>query len=717
MKTIRYFIILSLVFASFLILPIYSSKSGLPSKCSNDSCTDLYVTNHEDIAADDEDDDDIGNGTLRNVLDYACRNEGDEAVQLLIWEDIDLEAPIIIPRDCNGKIFLYGKPEVRNLINGSALSATDDFYDNCIIKVESDENLIQDLSFVNFKSNNPVDFPGMGVCLLGDENRFENNSVGVNPDEDQGYGNDIGVYVEGDENIVRLNHISQNILDGVSITGNGNVVQSNYIGHAFETCDFGPYNPPQRGEVESSEDNSDIEEAVYEEENLDADASQGVRREEYSERAPSAGGCQLIHDFNPPDLTFQIPHLIRAFPSWLETASWNHNLDLDVLRSGLESQEGECLTLSNGRYGVRLSEGANNNVIGGTEEGESNVIQYNGGAGVRGDGSSRSVRNLIARNIFYKNYGLGIDLGEEGVTPNDKYDRDNGPNNLLNYPQDISVIMHERPREGRMTYQFDISAKAGEDASYVEVYLADGSTVRQDLNLQGDPSGYGEGEFYITHMRVEDGWVTIRLPESVARGTKGTMLAFDDDGNTSEFSKTFVLDKDSDLDGIVDLIEDKNRNELVDDDESDPYNIDTDSDGLIDSVEDRNRDGIRSVGETAAYLMDTDRDRISDYIETKGDGRFDEEEFDTNPLRGDTDCDGVYDGGEDKNRDGVIVFSKGETDPRRVDSDEDGISDGRSNGNCILTEQRADNCPTIPNPDQRDDNDNNIGDVCELPGR
>ena len=42
--------------------------------------------------------------------------------------------------------------------------------------------------------------------------------------------------------------------------------------------------------------------------------------------------------------------------------------------------------------------------------------------------------NAILSNAIFANGGLGIDLGADGVTPNDAGDLDAGPNNLQNFP-------------------------------------------------------------------------------------------------------------------------------------------------------------------------------------------------------------------------------------------------------------------------------------------
>ncbi|MCA9261729.1 MAG: right-handed parallel beta-helix repeat-containing protein, partial [Planctomycetales bacterium] len=63
---------------------------------------------------------------------------------------------------------------------------------------------------------------------------------------------------------------------------------------------------------------------------------------------------------------------------------------------------------------------------------EANVIAYNSiGVTIVGAGD---VRNSVRGNSIHSNVGGGIDLGEDGVTPNDPLDTDLGPNELQNYP-------------------------------------------------------------------------------------------------------------------------------------------------------------------------------------------------------------------------------------------------------------------------------------------
>ena len=74
---------------------------------------------------------------------------------------------------------------------------------------------------------------------------------------------------------------------------------------------------------------------------------------------------------------------------------------------------------------------------------------------------------------------------------------------------------------------------------------------------------------------------------------------------------------------------------------------------------------------TIGGYSDTDNDLIPDYVET---------ETGTDPNNADTDGDGLSDGIEDANLNGIHDIIEGETNPRLWDTDGDGISDGVEKG-------------------------------------
>jgi parallel beta-helix repeat protein len=85
--------------------------------------------------------------------------------------------------------------------------------------------------------------------------------------------------------------------------------------------------------------------------------------------------------------------------------------------------------LGNSGNGVSITNVTTN--IGGANPADGNIIAHNGAKGIvifSGTG------NLIESNAIFSNAILNIDLGGDGLTPNDLGDTDTGANNLQNYP-------------------------------------------------------------------------------------------------------------------------------------------------------------------------------------------------------------------------------------------------------------------------------------------
>ncbi|MCA9142400.1 MAG: DUF4347 domain-containing protein, partial [Planctomycetales bacterium] len=84
--------------------------------------------------------------------------------------------------------------------------------------------------------------------------------------------------------------------------------------------------------------------------------------------------------------------------------------------------------------GIRIA--TSNNTVGGSGLGEANLIAHNADDGVY---IQSGTGNRISGNSIHSNSGLGIDLGSDGVTPNDAGDIDTGANNLQNFPLDLGA--------------------------------------------------------------------------------------------------------------------------------------------------------------------------------------------------------------------------------------------------------------------------------------
>ncbi len=152
---------------------------------------------------------------------------------------------------------------------------------------------------------------------------------------------------------------------------------------------------------------------------------------------------------------------------------WNNWIGTD--KSG-------TIDLGNLGPGVFLNDGSGIQIL-------ENVIAFNGifGGGTGVASLPRADGNPILSNSIYSNEGLGIDLGDDGVTPNDDQDPDTGANNLQNFPLLDSAIS-----SGVNT------VVAGTLNSLpVESFL-----LQFFSNETVDPSGFGEGRTFLGGTQV-----------------------------------------------------------------------------------------------------------------------------------------------------------------------------------------------------------------------
>ncbi len=177
--------------------------------------------------------------------------------------------------------------------------------------------------------------------------------------------------------------------------------------------------------------------------------------------------------------------------------------------------------------GVHFQQNASINTVGGTAVGAGNVIAFNGGNGVTvGVGvTDGSTGDAILQNVIYGNAKLGIDLGDNGVTLNDSSGH-SGPNLY----QDFPVLTSALTTRGTTVIAGTLSGSP--DTTYRVVFFS---------NPSADPSGYGQGETFLTFANVTTnsaGTATfsIHTPGVVAPGQSISATATDPTGDTSEFA-------------------------------------------------------------------------------------------------------------------------------------------------------------------------------------
>ncbi len=184
-------------------------------------------------------------------------------------------------------------------------------------------------------------------------------------------------------------------------------------------------------------------------------------------------------------------------------------------------------SLGNSFVGVSVYD-ASGNGIGGPASREGNVIAHSGADGVR---VSSGIENAILMNAIFSNGDLGIDLGANGVTPNDAGDGDTGANNLQNFP----VLTAATPAGNATIIQGTLNSVPS--ASFrLEFFSCS----------EWDPSGYGEGATALCDTAVStDGGgnvsFSVATPTPVPEGHYVSATATDAVGNTSEFSKLVLV--------------------------------------------------------------------------------------------------------------------------------------------------------------------------------
>jgi len=196
------------------------------------------------------------------------------------------------------------------------------------------------------------------------------------------------------------------------------------------------------------------------------------------------------------------------------------------------------MDLGNEREGVRFRGDVLGTTLGGAATGAGNIIAFN----TRGVGTvlSTGTGNAILQNSIFSNTGLGIDLDNDGITPNDAGDSDTGPNNLQNFPDLISAMI-DADGDLLVTYAVDTDPANATYPLTVEFFKADADDQEGQVFL--------EHSSYTTTKHGECGTppceVTVNLGDAATLGVSASerlvATATDDEGNTSEFSASLEI--------------------------------------------------------------------------------------------------------------------------------------------------------------------------------
>ena len=191
------------------------------------------------------------------------------------------------------------------------------------------------------------------------------------------------------------------------------------------------------------------------------------------------------------------------------------------------------MSLANSGDGVTIIAAASNNTIGGTASGAGDVIAFNKGNGVvvGSNTSDQATGDGILGNSIFANAKLGIDLADDGVTPNSPGGPNSGPNDLQNYPVLTTATFYPN----RIIVEGTLNSTP--NTTFQIEFFA---------NSTFDPSGYGQGQVELGSIPVTtdgDGNASFSATFmiSISGGQVVSATATDPGNNTSEFSMDLAV--------------------------------------------------------------------------------------------------------------------------------------------------------------------------------
>ena len=271
-------------------------------------------------------------------------------------------------------------------------------------------------------ASNVISGNGTGLEVAGDLNDVLGNKIGTDADGETALPNTFsGILVTGDRNLVggpdagEANVVSGNGADGIEVRvgdlANPVVPWGNrLIGNLIGTNAGGDTALP------NGSDGVELSDAMWNQ----------IGGEQAGEGNVISGNAG---------------HGVRI--ATVETGNADLNL---ILGNKIGTNRSGAGGLGNGDSGVYIEDG-NDNRVGGTQTGDANTIAFNGGDGVSVE---TSVNNSIIANSIYDNTDLGIDLDDNGATPNDISDADTGANDLQNYPVIYTASQDVADRQERL---------------------------------------------------------------------------------------------------------------------------------------------------------------------------------------------------------------------------------------------------------------------------
>jgi len=141
--------------------------------------------------------------------------------------------------------------------------------------------------------------------------------------------------------------------------------------------------------------------------------------------------------------------------------------------------------LGNQQHGVYFSNQAND-IVGGSASGAGNIIANNHGDGIASNDAGYGIAGVILANSIFSNGGLGIDRGNDGVTPYQ----------VTNFAQaPVITSVSTAGSQTTITGKLRTWTEGGNTPHTIQFFS----------NASSDPSGYGEGQTFIGQTTISAG--------------------------------------------------------------------------------------------------------------------------------------------------------------------------------------------------------------------
>jgi CSLREA domain-containing protein len=485
----------AITLAVVLALAVNGDRAHALSFTVNSTGDGADVTTLDGVCADAG-----GACTLRAAIQQANFSPGPDTISFAIISGVQTISPATnydfisdaLTIDGTTQPGFAGTPLIRLNGNGSALTG---------LVIDSDSVTIRGLAINRFSTGLEVE-SGQLINIVG-------NYIGVAPDGSGSGNHNAGVLVHADGGSATQNHI------GGTATGDRNVISANGVGVVIQ----GDYMQLAGNYIGTDPSGS----------------------------SPLPNGLGVVINVaccDALDAPSGSPNVISGNTGGGVLVNM-FSFGTTGIRGNLIGNAADGVSaLGNGGHGV--------NVQNAEVSLDANTIAFNGGDGVCACATTGRV--TLVSGEMYSNAGLGIDLNDDGVTPNDDLDGDSGPNGLQNYPLLISAT-----NSGSTTTITGTLNTSAATTVFLVFYE----------NTECDPSGFGEAREAVAVVPVApgttDGAGNLSFSKSTTQlfvGEWVTATATTADGQ-SEFSNCIpvcsanslswtVPPNDSDCDGFPD---------------------------------------------------------------------------------------------------------------------------------------------------------------------